>query len=357
MKKIVGIIFGGKSTEHEISILSARNVFKNMDKEIYNPFLIFIDKEGNWYKAEESNLFSDNVIPEMYNRLSLILDASGFYFSEYKKDEPVVKPDVVFPVLHGPNGEDGSIQGMFEVAGIPYVGPGIAGSSVSMDKLLAKRLLKEAGLNIARYVFLNKYTDTDINYNRIIKQLGLPLVVKPSRAGSSVGISKVKNVEELKIAINFAFTFDSKILVEEYIKGREIEVAVLGNDTLLASTPGEIVTEFYDYKEKYSKESKTRLDAPAKLKKKVTRQIKEAALKAFMALDCEGMSRVDFFLTTEKLIVNEINTIPGFTNISMYPRLFELEGISQRELITRLIELAIDRHQKNRKLKHSLEIQ
>ena len=353
MKKIIGILFGGKSTEHEISVRSARNVYKNMDKEKYQPYLIFIAKDGSWYKAEESNLFSETYIPDTFNRLSLIMDASGFYLSEFKQKTPIIKPDVIFPVLHGPNGEDGSVQGLLEVAGIAYVGCGIAGSCISMDKEIAKKLLMKANLDVAPYVYLNLYDQNEIKYNEITAKLGTPLVVKPSRAGSSVGISKANNIDELKNAIDYAFTYDSKVLVESYIKGREIEVAVLGNDVLLASTPGEIVTEFYDYKEKYSSESKTRLDVPAKLSKKDAQRICEAAIRAFKALECTGMGRVDFFLTPDTLIVNEINTIPGFTNISMYPKLFEYDGISQQELISRLIDLAIDRFKKNKSLKIS----
>lgn len=343
----IGIIFGGKSTEHEISVISASNVYKNLDKNLYQAVLIFIDKNGFWYESDEDSLLSGKIVPDENKKLILRLDGKGF--SYLNNPGNLLNLYAVFPVLHGTNGEDGSVQGMFETAGIPYVGPGIAGSAIAMDKEISKKLFKQAGLDVADFVCIYKHEK--FNLKEIIDYLKLPVVVKPSRAGSSVGISKVTDENGLEIAINKAFEFDDKILVEEYIKGREIEVAVLGNEQLQASLAGEIISEFYDYQEKYSAESKTKLVAPAELDDNLLSKLKDQAIRAFKALNCEGMSRVDFFLTPDRLIVNEINTIPGFTNISMYPRLFEITGISQPKLITTLIELAVSRYRSKSNLK------
>ncbi|HPD64534.1 MAG TPA: D-alanine--D-alanine ligase family protein [Bacteroidia bacterium] len=347
MVKNVGIIFGGKSTEHEISIISAGNVFKNLDRQKYCPVLIYIDKNGQWFLANEDTLQSGKPTTSDLKKLVLHMDGKGLAIINGNHQN--LDLAAVFPVLHGPNGEDGSVQGLFETAGIPYVGPGIAGSANAMDKEISKKLFRQSGLDVANYVCLLRHENFILK--EIIDYLGLPLVVKPSRAGSSVGISKAKDENELEKAINLAFEYDNKILVEEYIKGREIEVAILGNEEPVASVAGEIITEFYDYREKYSKESKTKLEAPARIDDKTMEKVKNIAIRAFRALDCEGMSRVDFFLTPDRLLVNEINTIPGFTNISMYPRLFELSGIPQKELISKLIELAISRYETKNRLK------
>ncbi|MBL6963370.1 MAG: D-alanine--D-alanine ligase [Bacteroidetes bacterium] len=347
MKKLVGIIYGGKSTEHEISIMSATNVFKNINKDLFDIFLVYISKGGGWYLSSEKELLKSSIHFDDLKLLSLKLKEGIFQF--YRGDD-AIKPDVIFPVLHGPNGEDGSVQGLFEVAGIPYVGSGIAGSAIAMDKEIAKRLLIEAGIPVANYYSLQKWQD-EFDLRPIIDRLGFPMVVKPCSAGSSVGISKANTDEELIDAIELAFEFDQKILLEEYIEGREIEVAVLGNHNPSSSPPGEIISAFYDYKEKYSKESKTQLDAPATLDPHLAEKAKELAIDAFLALSCQGMSRVDFFLTKEGFILNEINTIPGFTNISMYPKLFEIAGISQTDLISQLIQFAIERGEEKSRLK------
>jgi len=347
MKKTIAILFGGKSAEHEISILSARNVVKNLDSNLYSPLLIFIDTAGGWYQSNEDELINGN-----FTTSPLHLKLESEKFAIVNSANEYIYPDAVFPVLHGPNGEDGSMQGLIEVAGLPYVGPGISGSTICMDKEIAKRLLLQAGIDVAKYVMLFKYKTFSTEH--LINQIGLPLVVKPSRAGSSVGISKVTMESELNKAIQLAFQFDYKILIEEYIKGREIEVAVLGNENPVASIPGEIVTEFYDYHEKYSNKSNTKLEAPAKLSENEIINLQELAVKTFKALECEGMSRVDFFVTPNKILVNEVNTIPGFTNISMYPKLVELSGIKQQDLISRLIELAIKKQDRKNNLKSSI---
>lgn len=350
MKKKVGILFGGKNTEHEISIISASNVYKDLDREQFDPILLFIDKRGKWYLCPSDDFSAGDFEPDAGNGLLLDLSSGNCKMLTINGDA-TVNPDIVFPVLHGPNGEDGSVQGLLKVAGIPFVGPGVLGSAMAMDKLITKKLLQEAGISIARYVCLRKNQFDSEILSEIVSGFGFPLVVKPANAGSSVGLSKAGTDEELKKSIDNAFFFDNKIIVEEYIIGRELECAVLGNENPVASVPGEIITDFYDYEAKYLSDTKAKLSAPAELEEKTVKLIQEMAVKAFTVLECEGMSRVDFFLTPDRLILNELNTIPGFTNISMYRKLFELSGISNKELITQLINLAFDRHERDMKLK------
>ena len=353
-RKKIGVIFGGRSTEHEISVRSTRNVYKNLDKNLFDPVMIYISKKGSWHLISVSNYEAENYQTTFENSLSLSFDENGYSLLLNIENKKIF-PDAVFPVLHGPNGEDGTIQGLFKLAQIPFVGPGVLASSLAMDKIIAKKVFIEEGIPTADYVNFTKADFTKKHIQEVAEKLNFPVVVKPSRAGSSVGISKAKNKEELQKAIEYALKFDNKILVEKFIKGREIEVAVLGNENPIASVPGEIVTEFYDYKEKYSDDSEARLDAPADLNPEIIPEIQQLAIKAFKSLDCEGMSRVDFFLTENGLLINEINTIPGFTNISMYPKLFEVSGIPQKELITKLIEAAFDRFETQKQIEHSFE--
>lgn len=318
----VGVIFGGKSAEHEVSLRSAKNVIEAIDKTKYEPLLIEIDKSGRW-----SEDFPPGKLFEGKN------------------------VDVVFPILHGPFGEDGTMQGLLKLANIPFVGAGVLGSAIGMDKDVMKRLLRDAGISVAKFLTLRRQDTPD--YNEITKELGLPLFVKPANMGSSVGVSKVNNETEFDQAVKEAFRYDSKILVEENILGREIECSVLGNESPIVSVPGEIIPrhEFYSYGAKYIDENGAGLEIPAKLSDEETDKIKSIALKTFKVLECEGFGRVDCFLTKEgNVYVNEINTIPGFTSISMYPKLWEASGISYSELIDKLIQLAIDRFQKEQKL-------
>lgn len=265
--------------------------------------------------------------------------------------------DVAFPVLHGPFGEDGSVQGLLKLANIPFVGASILGSAVGMDKDIMKRILRDAGIPIADFVSFAKNQLNRVNYEEIVGKLRLPLFIKPANLGSSVGISKVENDSEFKEAVIKAFEYDRKIIVEESISGREIECAVLGNDDPIASVPGEVKSNneahgFYSYDAKYVDENGAALEIPAELERKTTEEIKNMAIETFKALCCEGMARVDFFLKpNNEIIVNEINTIPGFTRISMYPKLWEASGKSYTELITDLIELATQRHEEEKKLK------
>ncbi len=320
MKKIkVGVLFGGKSAEHEVSIKSAHNVIKALNKKKYRVIPIKISKNGK------------------------------FDFSVIKK------ADVIFPVLHGPFGEDGSMQGFLKISGVPFVGPSVLGSAVGMDKDVMKRLFRDTGIPMGKFITLR--AGDEVNFTRVKKELGLPLFVKPANMGSSVGISKVRNEKEFKKGIREAFKFDTKIIIEEFIDGREIECAVLGNDNPMASVPGEIIAnqEFYSYDAKYMDGGST-VNIPAKLSPKTKKKIQLLAIKVFQTLNCEGMSRVDFFLKKKakkntEVLVNEINTIPGFTNISMYPKLWEASGIPIPKLLDRLIELAIERFKREQKLK------
>ena len=332
-KMKIGIIFGGMSTENEVSVQSAKSILKNLDPEKYEIFPIYIEKDGKWYMYTEKK--------EIQNII------------EYLK-----KIDILFPVLHGLYGEDGSIQGLFKLLKKPYVGCGILASSVGMDKVYTKIIFEKAGLKQAKceyikkdkenYIYVDKtFGEEKLNLEEIIqkitKNLKFPMFVKPSNSGSSVGINKVKNKNELIEAIQYAAKFDYKILIEEGIEGREVECAVLGNEDVIASCVGEVKSaeEFYSYDAKYNnKESKTEI--PANLPEEIANEIRRQAIKAFKAIDGKGLSRVDFFIEkeTDQIYINEINTLPGFTNISMYPKLFEASGVTYQELLDRLIELS-----------------
>jgi D-alanine-D-alanine ligase len=262
--------------------------------------------------------------------------------------------DVVFPILHGPFGEDGTVQGLLKLANIPFVGAGVLGSAVGMDKDVMKRLLRDAGIPIAKFITLQKYSANEVAFDEARDQLGLPLFIKPANLGSSVGIHKVRDREEFDRSVRDAFNYDNKVLIEECIVGREIECSVLGNDQPVASVLGEILPthEFYSYEAKYLDESGAVLEIPAKLPQEISERIRQTALKTFSVLCCEGMARIDFFLRNgEEIIVNEINTIPGFTRISMYPKLWEASGLPYSELIDKLIGLALEKFEREKGLK------
>lgn len=346
MKKL-GVIFGGVSTEHDVSIVSGTSVIKNLDKNKYEVYPIYINEQGEWFKyeyTEKEYKVGDKI--EAKEKIENIC--------EYLK-----KLDVVFPVLHGLGGEDGSLQGMLELLKIPYVGSKVLGSCICMDKVYAKIIFEKANIPQAEYVYIRKnkenyiYIEKDFseeNYNifeitqKIIEKLEFPMFIKPSNSGSSVGINKANNISELKEYIEYASKFDNKILIEENIEGREIECAVLGNEEVEASILGEIVAadKFYSFDAKYNnEESKTII--PAELPEKLTQKVRKTAKKAYKAADCKGLSRVDFFVDdkNEKIYINEINTLPGFTQISMYPKLWEKTGLSYSKLLDKLIELAL----------------
>lgn len=313
----VGVIFGGKSAEHEVSIVSARNIINALDKNKYKVIPIHIKRTENW-----------------------LLDR-----------KTLNKVDFIFPVIHGPFGEDGTLQGLLKFLGLPFVGAGVLGSAIGMDKDISKRLLKQAGIAVAD--FITVYSGERISYKQASKKLGPVMFVKPVNMGSSVGINKAKNEKEFKKAVSKAFKYDSKIIIEQAIIGKEIECAVLGNRVPKASIPGEIIPKggFYSYDAKYIDKDGAGLEIPAKLSKTAIKKIQQTAIRAFKVLNCEGMARVDFFLKKNgTLLVNEINTIPGFTSISMYPKLWEASGISLPKLLDKLIELALERFKKEQKL-------
>lgn len=349
----VAILFGGKSAEHEVSIKSAKNVADAIDKNKYDVVLIGIDKSGHWLPPQKSAaLLGASSVPSSETSIALAPGENGLITST---EEPQAgQIDVVFPILHGPFGEDGTVQGLLRLANVPFVGAGVLGSAVGMDKDVMKRLLRDAGILIGK--FLVSTQADPIWFSDASTQLGLPLFIKPANLGSSIGIGKATDKVSYDAAVKEAFEFDTKIIIEEFIKGREIECSVLGNDEPVASVPGEVIvhSDFYSYEAKYLDENGASLQIPANLPEETKQAVQEAAVKTFKTLCCEGMGRVDSFVTDDgRVFVNEINTIPGFTNISMYPKMWEASGISYSQLIDKLITLAIERFEKQQKLKTS----
>ncbi len=359
MRKInVAIIFGGKSAEHEVSLQSAKNVYDSLNKEKYNPILIGIDKSGRWLLNEQSNFLINDDNPKLIklnqsNDAITITPESNVIVSNIRNAKLEYPIDVAFPILHGPFGEDGTVQGLLKLANIPFVGSSVLGSAVGMDKDIMKRLLRDAKVPSPKFIAV-KSDDTRPRFSDLVKQFNLPFFIKPANMGSSVGVSKVQKKEEYEEAMQLAFSFDLKILIEEYIDGREIECSVLGNNDPIASLPGEVKSahDFYSYEAKYMDEKGAILEIPAKVSKKTSKRIQDLSIKAFKVLSCEGLGRVDSFLKKNgTIIINEINTMPGFTKISMYPKLWEASGISYENLIDRLLQLAIERFEKEKMLK------
>ncbi len=352
----VGVIFGGRSGEHEVSLRSAESVINALDKNKYEVIPIAITKQGKWLTSREApNLLPGAVMEMADQRVALFGDPTErglARFSRESRTEEREPLDVIIPVLHGTYGEDGTIQGLFEMADIPYVGCGVLASAVGMDKVIMKRLFKEAGLPIVDYThFLRAQWEAEPQpiEARVVEEIGFPCFVKPANLGSSVGVSKVTDRERLPAAIALAARYDRKVIVERGVDAREIEVSILGNDEPIASLPGEIVpvtAEFYDYRAKYIDDNGAQLLIPAPLSPETTAEVQRLAIRAFQAIDGSGLARVDFFLerASDQILVNEINTMPGFTSISMYPKLWEASGIPYGELIDRLIELALERH-------------
>lgn len=347
-KQNLAVIFGGQSSEHEISCMSASNIIQCIDAQRYNIILVGITKEGHWVEAADLNAVQDGSWRQSKTSIVLSPDATRKGLYRMSEDEKVqfVHLDVIFPVLHGLYGEDGTVQGLFKLAGIPFVGCGLFASAAGMDKLYTKIIVDTLGIRQAKYVpvYKEELPKIDEVVARVESALEYPVFVKPSRAGSSKGVNKAANREQLKNALIEAADNDRKILVEETIIGREVECAVLGNLDVKASGVGEILSadEFYDFDAKYyNSESKTLVDSP--MPENMREQIREDAVKIFMALDGRGLSRVDFFLTESGVVFNEINTLPGFTAISMYPMLWEAQGIPKKELVQKLIDLAFER--------------
>ena len=353
MKKLsVCVLFGGISPEHEVSLRSAESVLNNMDPEKYNIFPVGITQNGDWvlYGGTDYSLLpSGEWLEHPENRRAAISPVRGQGLLSFEGDCVVrERIDVVFPVLHGENGEDGAMQGLLQLAGIPYVGPRVAASAVSMDKTLTKLVADQAGVTQARW-FLVRNSELNVRMDAVLEQIearfAYPVFVKPAGTGSSVGVSKAADRAALRSALLKAGTYDDKILVEEFISGREVEVAVMGNQSPMASICGEIDSgaEFYDYDAKYLTDTSVAY-IPARIPEDVAETVRDAAVKIYSAIGCRGLSRVDFFVTYEdnRVVVNEINTIPGFTSISMYPKLFAASGIPYGQLIDELLQLALE---------------
>ncbi len=356
----VAVLFGGRSAEHEVSLQSARNVIEAIDQEKYETVLIGIDRKGAWFLNDKSMplLNSDNprliALNKCKNSVSLITGDQTGVLINLQSPTSIPAVDVIFPVLHGPYGEDGSIQGLAKLANVPCIGSDILGSAIGMDKDVSKRLLRDAGIPVARYICLRRNDLTSDLPKQVEQVLGFPVYVKPANMGSSVGVVKVSGPTDLVPAIDNAFQYDTKVVIEEAIVGREIECSVLGNDDPIASVVGEIETVdgFYSYEKKYIDENAAILKIPANLDQRTLQKVQATSIAAFKALESRGMARVDMFLTESgKVYINEINTIPGFTVISMYPKLWEASGLSYKELIDRLIQLALDEHKEKSNLK------
>lgn len=364
-KKIrVGIIFGGKSAEHEVALQSAKNIISAIDRKKYDVFLIGIDKVGKWHLYEGAKYLLFENDPK---QIALDLQQTRHVISVPEQGETQLIAvengqyqatlDVIFPVLHGTYGEDGTIQGLLKLMDIPFVGAGVLGSAVGMDKDFAKRLMRDANLPISEFLVFQRHQINQIHFHEIKETLGLPFFIKPANAGSSVGIHKISAESDFKPAVQDAFKYDLKILFEEFIQGREIECSVLGNDEPLVSVPGEVIPqhEFYSYEAKYIDEQGAVLEIPAKLSPSKIVEVQELAKNVFLTLGCQGMARVDVFFTPEgRFVVNEINTIPGFTKISMYPKLWEASGLNYVDLIDRLIQLALERHSAENNVKYQI---
>lgn len=354
-KENVCIVYGGKSAEHDVSILTAQNVLNAIDKEKYQVDIIYITNDGDWKKKENIADPIDDI-----DALRLADVPAGEISKLLNEGSLGTAYSAVFPLLHGPNGEDGTIQGLFEVLDIPYVGNGVLAASSSMDKLVMKQLFAHRGLPQLPYVsFLrSEYQKYENNILKLVNdKLEYPVFVKPANLGSSVGISKCNDEEELKQGIEEAFQFDRKLVIEQGINAREIEVAVLGNDYPETTWPGEVVKDvaFYDYKAKY-KDGKIKLDIPADLNDDVKMTLRNMAVEAFKATDCSGLLRADFFVTEDnQIFINETNAMPGFTAYSMYPSLWENMGVSYAELISKLIELAKEKHEDKKKNKYKID--
>lgn len=342
-KLTIAILYGGRSVEHEISIRSASNVVANIDRELYKIVILGIDKQGAWFlKDSVDESFSDG------QAVGMRLDAGRPGILVLNSNEEI-EIDVAFPVLHGTDGEDGGIQGLFKSMDVPVVGSGVIGSAVSMDKIISKKVLKECGVPVAGYLEYDKAELESIDFEQIVSTVGLPFMIKSASLGSSVGVSMVKSAEDFSTSLNESFKYDDRVIVEQYIKGRELECAVIGNEQPKASFPGEIILvkdyDFYTYTAKYLDEDAIKIQLPAELDEKTTEKIRKVSIDAYKALRCEDFARVDLFLTEKnEVLVNEINTIPGFTSGSMFPMMWQHMGMSYTQLITELINMCLARY-------------
>lgn len=354
----IALVFGGRSAEHEVSVRSGRSVFEALDRDKYHVIPVLITMEGGWYvRPEELSSFDSEADLDEKDRIIVSPDPGRqglLRLNGSCRIDPMTI-DVVFPALHGTFGEDGTVQGLLELANLPYIGCGVMASAVGMDKIVMKAAFRDIGLAVGPFFWFLR-SEWKQDPERVLKKLRFsrfPVFVKPANLGSSVGISRVTGPPDFKAAADLAASYDRKILVEDGISGRELEVSVLGNDNPVASLPGEVIShaEFYDYKEKYLQDT-AELKIPADLAPDVVEEARKVAIAAFRAVDGSGLARVDLFLTEEnEIIVNEINTIPGFTSISMYPKLWEATGLSYPKLLDRLVELALEKHRDKQEIR------
>ncbi|WP_110685618.1 D-alanine--D-alanine ligase [Salinicola aestuarinus] len=358
----VGVICGGKSAEHEVSLQSAKNIVDALDRERFAVTVIGIDKQGTWHINDADNFLVDADDPRHIalapspGSLALVPGREHEQLVALDTPDTLGQFDVIFPIVHGTLGEDGSLQGLLRMANLPFVGAGVLGSAAGMDKDVTKRLLRDAGIAVAPFVTFTRRSAVDADFSALVAELGTPLFVKPANQGSSVGVSRAESAEALKQALELALAFDHKVLVEAAVSGREIECAVLGNETPEASVCGEIVVDdgFYSYDTKYLDENAARVAVPAAIDEDASERIRALAVRVFEVLGCAGLARVDVFLTASgEIVVNEINTLPGFTRISMYPKLWQASGLGYSALVSRLIELALERHDADVALRHA----
>lgn len=357
----VGLIFGGRSGEHEVSLTSAFYIYNALDKKKYEIKLIGIDKKGVWHTGSAKELWinpgktGNTKLHEKTTEITVVNKKGKTYLINLKNGKLLTSVDIFFPITHGTFGEDGCLQGFLELMGAAYVGSGVLGSAVGMDKDVMKKLFRDAHLPIGKFWTLRAGEKS--NLIPIINDLKFPIFVKPANLGSSVGVSKALDKKELMDAVKIAFQYDTKIVLEENLKGREIECSVLGNENPIASVPGEIKlkSDFYSYDAKYISADAATPVPRAELSSKITKQVQETAIKVFKVLNCEGMGRVDFFFTPKGLYVNEINTLPGFTSVSMYPKMFAESGISYPKLLDKLIQFGLERKKRSDKLKRDFK--
>lgn len=341
----IALVFGGKSSEYAVSLQSARSIYEHLNKSKYNIYLIKVTQNGDWRLENPQTAFQQNRNAPL---ISIRNNDREARVISQKTGRDLGVIDVFFPIIHGSGGEDGNLQGFFETLGIPYVGTGVLGSAIAMDKDVSKRLLNQAEIATTKFITFRKQSIQTKIKKEILQRFTLPVFIKPANTGSSIGISKVKTIEQIKSAIKEAFNYDDKIIIEEAVQGREFECSVLGNSEMIASLPGEIIPhdEFYTYEAKYLNRNGATLKVPADITDVLTKKIQEISIKACNTLECYGMARVDFFYTKDgQLLVNEINTLPGFTKISMFPKLWEASGLPYSKLLDRLIELALETKQ------------
>ncbi|MEK6629037.1 MAG: D-alanine--D-alanine ligase family protein [Bdellovibrionota bacterium] len=359
MKKKIALVFGGRSAEHEVSLASALNIYDALDKSLFEPILLGVSKEGSWYYFSEADVFKKyKSLKDSELSSHQVVSLLSYHEKPYVlilKNHEKISIDCAFPIIHGTLGEDGTLQGYFKILNLPFVGCGVLSSSIGMDKDYMKRLLTGAKILNSNYIVLHK--EEDPSYTDIVKKIGSPFFIKPANAGSSVGVHKIKSEIEFLKKINDSFLYDHKVIAEEFIEGREIECSVMGlNHHPKASLPGELIIqhEFYSYEAKYIDVAGAKIVIPAKVSDAQLKEIQALAVKTYKVLGCDGMARVDFFLKSDHtLYVNEINSLPGFTQISMYPKMWQASGLEYSELLTQLINLAFEKHATDNQLRRS----